>query len=69
MQNEQFQGSNSSQKEASLILASVYNAIKKGQSPEDVYDALLARKMDSKQATQIVTSVVFFGQQNLVFVL
>lgn len=62
--NQQFQGSNSSQKEASLILASVYNAIKKGQSPEDVYDALLARKMDSKQATQIVTSVVDYMIEN-----
>ena len=62
--NQQFQGSNSSQKEASLILASVYNAIKKGQSPEDVYDALIARKMDSKQATQIVTSVVDYMIEN-----
>ena len=64
MQNEQFQGSNESQKEASLIMASVYNAIKNGQSPEDAYDALVARKIESKQAVIIVDSVVKYMIEN-----
>jgi len=64
MQNEQFQGSNESQKEASLIMASVYNAIKNGQSPEDAYDALVARKIESKQAVMIVDSVVKYMIEN-----
>lgn len=64
MQNEQFQGSNESQKEASLIMTSVYNAIKNGQSPEDAYDALVARKIESKQAVMIVDSVVKYMIEN-----
>jgi len=64
MQNEQFQGSNESQKEASLIMTSVYNAIKNGQSPEDVYDALVARKIESKQAVMIVDSVIKYMIEN-----
>ena len=64
MQNEQFQGSNESQKEASLIMASVYNAIKNGQSPEDAYDALVARKIESKQAVMIVDSVINYMIEN-----
>ena len=64
MQNEQFQGSNESQKEASLIMTSVYNAIKNGQSPEDAYDALVARKIESKQAVMIVDSVIKYMIEN-----
>ena len=64
MQNEQFQGSNESQKEASLIMTSVYNAIKNGQSPEDAYDALIARKIESKQAVMIVDSVINYMIEN-----
>ena len=64
MQNEQFQGSNESQKETSLIMTSVYNAIKNGQSPEDAYDALVARKIESKQAVMIVDSVIKYMIEN-----
>jgi len=64
MQNEQFQGSNESQKEASLIMTSVYNAIKNGQSPEDAYDALVARKIESKQSVMIVDSVIKYMIEN-----
>lgn len=40
------------------MATSVQQAIKRGQTPQDVYESLIARKMDQKLAMQLVSSVV-----------
>jgi hypothetical protein len=40
------------------MATSVQQAIKRGQTPQDIYESLIARKMDQKLAMQLVSSVV-----------
>jgi hypothetical protein len=52
-------GGGTEQNEMNARMAtSIQQAIKRGQTPQDVYESLLARKMDQKLAMQLVSSVV-----------
>ena len=41
-----------------MLATSIQQAIVRGQSPQAVYESLIARKMDQKIALQLVSSVV-----------
>lgn len=49
---------------AKMMTQSIYTAIKKGQTPKEVYEALVARKVAPDMALQLVTSVVNYMMQN-----
>ena len=52
-------GGGTEQNEMNARMAtSIQQAIKRGQTPQDVYESLIARKMDQKLAMQLVSSVV-----------
>ena len=46
------------------MATSIQEAIKRGQTPQAVYQSLLARKMEQKMAMQLVSSVVRFMMEN-----
>jgi hypothetical protein len=52
-------GGGTEQNEMNARMAtSIQQAIKRGQTPQDIYESLIARKMDQKLAMQLVSSVV-----------
>ncbi len=58
-------GGGTEQEDSTKIMTqSIYSAIKQGQSPKEVYEALVARKINPEMALQLVTSVVNFMMQN-----
>lgn len=60
----QFGGGTEQADSAKMMTQSIYSAIKKGQTPKQVYEALIARKVSQDMALQLVTSVVNFMMQN-----
>jgi hypothetical protein len=60
----QFGGGTEQTDSAKMMTQSIYSAIKKGQTPKQVYEALIERKVNQDMALQLVTSVVNFMMQN-----
>ena len=58
-------GGGTEQNEMNARMATaVQQAIKRGQTPQDVYESLIARKMDQKLAMQLVSSVVKYMMES-----